>query len=257
MRQPAGAAERGRREECAPCVEAGGPQSLRPVGESRIDVRRDNGILEPDYSIAFDERDDDVLAAQAGEQLVARGVTESVTLELVREDRAISDAGAHRAYLVHREGGGARRGKRHAGDELRPERPAKDPDGAERRDGTERPAAVAGRDPGQAKHRQGREDEYADDEHGRAGHDEVGVPRSDRVAQRLDADPGVPPVGNGIERPVEGRVDAHVEDLHDHQQPENRSDDPGEYATTLGGQGEGQRENGDRLRAGVSGTYWA
>ena len=89
MRQPAGAAERGRGEECAPCVEAGGLQSLRPVGESRIDVRRDNGILEPDHSIALDERDDDVLAAQAGEQLVAGGGTESVTLELVREDRAI------------------------------------------------------------------------------------------------------------------------------------------------------------------------
>ena len=68
-------------------------------------------------------------------------------------------------------------------------------------------AAVAGCDPGQAKHRQGREDEDGDDEHGRAGHDEVGVPRSDRVAQRLDADPGVPPVGNGIERAVESRVE--------------------------------------------------
>src|SRR6185503_633162 len=136
---------------------------------SRIDVRRDNGILEPDHTVALDERDDDVLAAQAGEQLVAWGVTESVTLELVREDRAISDAGAHRAHLVDGEGGGARRGKRHSGDELRPERPTKDPDGAERRDSTERPAAVAGCDSGQAKHRQGREDEYRDDEHGRAG----------------------------------------------------------------------------------------
>ena len=203
-------------------------------------------ILEPDHSIALDERDDDVPAAQAGEQLVG-GVSGMVTLELVREDRAILDAGAHRAHLVDGEGGGARRGKRHAGDELRPERPTKDPDGAERRDGTERPAAVAGCDPGQAKHRQGREDEYGHDEHGRAGHDEVRVPRSDRVPQRLDPDAGVPPVGNGIERPVEGRVDAHVEDFHDHQQTENRADDPGQDAPALGGQGEGEGENGDAL----------
>ena len=37
----------------------------------------------------------------------------------------------------------------------------------------ERPPAVTGRDPGQAKHRQGREDEHGDDEHRRAGHDQV------------------------------------------------------------------------------------
>jgi hypothetical protein len=111
----------------------------------------------------------------------------------------------------------------------------------------ERPPAVAGRDPSQAKPRQGREDEYGDDEHRRAGHDQVRLPRTDRVAQRLDADPGVPPVGNGIERPVEGRVETHVEDFDDDQQTESRSDDPGQDASSRDGQGEGQGDEDDAL----------
>ena len=178
-------------------------------------------------------------------------------LDLVGEDRAVLEAGLHRTYLVDGQAGGARGGDGRAGDELRAERPTEHPDDAERRDGPERPAAVAGRDPGQAKHRQGREDEYGDDEHRRAGDDQVRVRPTDRVAQRLDADPGVAPVGDGIERPVEGREEADVEDLHDHQQTENRSDDPGQDASSGGGQDEGQGDDGRGPRAGASRTRWA
>ncbi len=63
------------------------------------------------------------------------------------------------------------------GDELGAEHPAEHPDGAERRDGPQRPLAMAGRDPGQARHRQGREHEDRDAEHNRDGDGQVRVPR--------------------------------------------------------------------------------
>ena len=159
----------------------------------------------------------------------------------------ILEAGLHRAYLVEGQVGGARGGDGRVGDELRAEHPAEHPDDAERHDGLQRPPAVAGRDPGQAKHRQGREDEYGDDEHRRADDGQVRARPSDRVAQRLDADPGVAPVANGVERPVEGREEADVEDLHENQQTERRSDDPGQDASSGGGQGEGQGDEDDAL----------
>ena len=59
---------------------------------------------------------------------------------------------------------------------MRAERPTEHPDDAERRDGPERPPAVAGRDPGQAEHRQGHEDEHGDDEHHHADEDQVRAP---------------------------------------------------------------------------------
>ena len=140
VRQPAGA-ERRRREEGASCLEAGGAQALRPSWRGRSDAGRDRGILDGHSSVALDERDDDVLAAQPGQKLVARGGPEPVATDLVGEDRGILDPGAHRAYLVDGQAGGARRGDRHLGDELRSERPAKNPGGAEGGDRVERPPA--------------------------------------------------------------------------------------------------------------------
>ena len=113
---------------------------------------------------------------------------------------------------------------------------------------------MAGRDPGQAKHRQGREDEDGDAEHRRAGDDQVRLRPADRVAQRLDADPGVAPVGNGVERPVEGLEEPHVEDLHDDQQTEHRPDDAGQEASGGGGQHEGQGDDDEALEREPAGT---
>ena len=165
-----------------------------------------------------------------------------------------ADAGPHRAHLVDDQAGGARGGDGRVGDELRAEHPAEHPDDAERRDGRERPAAVAGRDPGQAKHRQRREDEHGDDEHRRAGDGQVRVRPADRVAQRLDADPGVAPVVDRVERPVEGREEADVEDLHDHQQAEHRPDDPGQEAPRGRRAGRGRARGRRGPRAGAART---
>jgi hypothetical protein len=167
--------------------------------------------------------------------------------DLVGEDRAILDARAHRAYLVDGQAGGARRGDGRVGDELRAERPTQHPDDAERHNGPQRPPAVAGHDPCQAKHRQGREEEYGDDEHRRPGDGQVRVRPSDRVAQRLDADPGVAPVGNGVEWPVEGGEETYVEELHDDQKTESRSDDPGQDAPSGRWQAKGQGDDHDAL----------
>ena len=163
--------------------------------------------------------------------------------DVVGEDRVILHACAHRADLVGRQAGGARGGDRRIRDEVRPERPAEHPDEAERRHGRQCLPAVAGRDPGQSKHRQGREDEDGDAEQRRAGHEQVRLRTTDGVAQGLDADAGVAPVGNRVERPVEGLEEAHVEDLHDDQQAEQRPDDVRQEPSAVGGKHEGQGDH--------------
>ena len=136
------------------------------------------------------------------------------------ERRAILQAGPHRLHLVDGQGGGARGGDRRADDA------EGHPDHAQRRRRPERPAAVAGRDPRHAQQRQDREGEERDDEHGRDGDDEVRARPADRVAQRLDADPRVARVVDGLERPVERREEPDVEDLHDHEHAQHRSRRP-------------------------------
>jgi hypothetical protein len=107
--------------------------------------------------------------------------------------------------------------------------------------------AVDGRNPGQAKHCQGRKDEDGSAEHSPADDGQVRARRADRIAQCLDPDPRVAPVADGVERPVEGREETEVEDLHDHNETKNRSNDPGEEASTGGGQGESQRDHDEAL----------
>ena len=86
-----------------------------------------------------------------------------------------------------------------------------------------------------------------DAEHRGADDGQVRGRPADRVAHRLDPDPGVAPVADGVERPVEGREEAEVEDLHDHQQTESRPDDPGQEASSGGGQDEGQSDDDEAL----------
>src|SRR5919109_2124777 len=148
VREPAGAAERGRGEEGAPRMEPGCPQPLRPEVEKRVDPGRERGALDCDLSVALDERDDDVLSAQVAEQPIARGGAEAVATDLLGEDRAVPDAGAHGLYLVDGQAGGARRRDRHLGKEVRSERPTEPPDSGERGDGAEGPPAVTGLGPG-------------------------------------------------------------------------------------------------------------
>jgi hypothetical protein len=79
--------------------------------------------------------------------------------DLLGEDRVVREVGLQGAYLVDDQVGGADGGDGRVGDEARAERPAERPDDAERRDGSERPLTVAGRDPSHSEHRQGHEDE--------------------------------------------------------------------------------------------------
>ncbi len=241
VRQPADAAERRRGEEGAPGAEAGGLQPLGPPVEHGVDLWRERGVLNRDLAVALDEHEEHVLAAQARQQPAAGRVAEAVVADLLAEDRVVLDAGLHRTDLVEDEAGGARGCDRSA------ERPAERPHDAERRDGRERPPAVAGSDPGQAKQGQGREHEHGDAEHRRSGDEQVRLRPADRVAQRLDGDAGVAPVGNRIERPVEGLEEPHVEDLHDDQQTEKRAGDTGQEAPRGGGQDESQGDRDEAL----------
>ena len=167
--------------------------------------------------------------------------------DLVGEDRVVLEAGPHRADLADDQARRARGRDGRGRDELRAERPAEQPDDAERCDARERPAAMAGGDPGQAKHCQGREDEHRDAEHRRTDDEQVRLRPPDRVAQRLDADPGVAAVGDRVERPVEGLEEPHVEGLHDDHQTEDRSDDAGQEEPTPGRKNDGQGDEDEAL----------
>ena len=241
MRQPAEAAEGRRGEEGAARGEAGGPQLGGAPVEHGADAGREGRALDRDPPVALDEHEQDVLAPQAGQQPVAGRGAEAVVGDLAGERRAILQAGPHRLHLVDGEGGGARGGDRRADD-------AEDhPDHAQRRRRPERPAAVAGRDPRHAQQRQDREGEERDDEHDRDGDGEVRARAADRVAQRLDADPRVARVVDGVERPVEGREEPDVEDLHEHEHAQHRSHDHGQHAARGGGQQDGQGDDDEEL----------
>ena len=202
---------------------------------------RDRRALDRDPPVALDEHEQDVLAAQVGQQPRAGSVAEAVLGDQAGERRAIREPGPHRLHLVDGQGGGARGGDRRAGDA------ECDPDHAQHRRRPQRPAAVAGRHARDAQQRQDRDGEQRDDEHGRDGDDRVGARGADRVAQRLDADPHVARVVDRLERPVERREEADVEDLHDHEHAQHRSRDHGQHAPRGGGQQGGHGDDDEQL----------
>ncbi len=70
--------------------------------------------------------------------------------------------------------------------------------------------------------------------------DQVRLGPADQRAQRLETISQLARVPDRIERPVEGREDAVVDDLQDDHQGEDQPDDHGQDASTGGGQEEGQ-----------------
>jgi hypothetical protein len=241
MREPAEAAEGRRGDEGASRGEAGGPQLRAAPPEHGVDPGRDRGVLDGHPAVALDEHDQDVLAAEAGEQPVAGSGGEAVVGDLAGEGRAARQRGPHVLDLVDRQAGGARGGDRRADD------PEGHPDHAQRRRRAERPGAVAGRDPRHAKQRQDRDGEDRDDEHGRGRDDEIRGRRADRVPKRLDADPQVARVVERPERPVERRVEADVEHLDEHEQAQDHSRDHDQHAARRDGQQGGHRDDDEQL----------
>ena len=241
MREPAEAAEGRRGEEGAARREAGGPQLLGAAVDHAGDAGRERRPLQRDPPVALDEHEQDVLAPQAGEQPVAGRGAEGVVGDQAGERRAVREAGPHRLHLVDGQGGGARGGDRRAGDA------EGHPDHAEHRRRPQRPAAVAGRDPRHAQQRQERDGEEGDDEQPRDGDGDARARAADRVAQRLDPDPRVARVVDGIERPVERREEADVEDLHDDEQAQHHARDHGQHAARGGGQQHRERDDDEQL----------
>ena len=134
VRQPAEPAERRRGEEGAARREAGGPQLRGAPVEHGVDLGRERRVLDGDAPVALDEHEQDVLAAQPGQQPVAGRGAEGVVRDRAGERRALLQPGPHRLHLVDGQGGGARRGDGRAGD------PEPHPDHAQHRRRPERPA---------------------------------------------------------------------------------------------------------------------
>ena len=132
-----------------------------------------------------------------------------------------------------------------ARDELGAKRPADHPGGGERRDGRKRSPPVAGSDAGQVEHCQRGEDERGDAEQHGAGDRQVSIGAAEGVAHRLDADGGVAPVVDRIERAVKGDEEPEVEELRQRQQAEHRPYHPRDDAPGAGRQGDGQHDDDD------------
>ena len=182
-----------------------------------------------DLPVALDEHEQDVLAAQVGQQPVARRVAVAVVADLGAKRARSRRPACTALHLVDGQVGGAR-----GGDAARRRRAARrTPSRApRRRRAPRRPGATCRRWPAATRVRRstarvGRTSS-GDAEQRRRRRRPGSRPSADRVAQRLDADGGVAPVVDGIERPVEGREEADVEELHEHQQAERRPDHPGQ-----------------------------
>ena len=241
MGEPAQAAERRRGEEGAARVEAGGVQLLLALVEHAVDPRRERRALDRAPPVALDEHEQDVLAAQAGEELVAGRVAEgswaSWRASTERSCRSAwtdcTSSTASAAALEEATGAPATRRITHS-----------TPSTAAARSAQPRwPAATfvtrSSASTGIAR--------IATDEHHRTHDGEVGGGLPGRVAQRLDADARVARVVDRPERPVEGGEEADVEHLHDDQHAQHRSRDDGQHASRRGGQQRGHRDDDEEL----------
>ena len=71
--------------------------------------------------------------------------------------------------------------------------------------------------------------------------------RADRLAQRLDADPQIARVVEGLERPVERREEPDVEDLHEYEHAQDHSQHDDQHAARGGGQQDGHGDDDQEL----------
>ena len=93
MGQPADRAERRRGEEGAPGGEPGGLQCAGPRVQDGVDPRREARTLHSDAPVALDEGEDDVLAAQAGQQVIGGDSPEGIACRRPREGMLVPDLG--------------------------------------------------------------------------------------------------------------------------------------------------------------------
>jgi hypothetical protein len=223
--EPAAAAVRRRGEPAALGREPGLGQRLVLRRQRRVDARRDVRVLDRAAAVALDEGDHDVLAAQIGEQLAARGAAEGVLLRLLGELRLVLESRAHPVHTVLDEGGRAPGRDRRTGAELQTERRAGDPGGPGHQGGPAGRVAVTDHDVAHPEHRQSQHDEHDEDER----HDpDQGADRTPAAHRVLDVRLCVveeDPVEDHVESSAEEHVEADVEEVQDGQQAEAQAGD--------------------------------
>jgi hypothetical protein len=182
-------------------------------------------MLDGGAPVALDEDEDDVLAAQCGQQLVAWDVAVGVDSGLRGERLPPQQAGAYLPRVVVGKARRAAGGDRHVRDDLGAEHGAGDPGGREPHDRAGRGGPAPGHEPGQAQHRQRHENEHRDGENCGDDHGADRAGPADRGREELLGAVQQDPVEHRVERAGEDREESHVEDLHDGQQTQSH---PGE-----------------------------
>src|SRR5205807_8920835 len=91
VREPADPAEARRVYESATSGEARAPKLPGPPVEKGVDGWREGGPLDRDPPVGLDEHEQDVLAAQRGQQPAAGRAAEGIVPDLVGEDAPVGD----------------------------------------------------------------------------------------------------------------------------------------------------------------------
>jgi adenosylcobyric acid synthase len=238
VREPAAAAGGGGGEPGAAGAET---DLLQPVGagvEGGVDPRGERGVLDRAAAVALDERHDDVLAAQAGQEIRGRNVPERVDLRLRRERRLVAQPGGDLHPPVPAVDGRRPRRDGLAGRRLRAEGGGGDPEHGQQHQGAPGRAAVPDDGVGQSQPCQDRQREQ------RAAGEDGGQPGdrrhrgTERGPHELDAVADERPVEHGVERPDEHLEERHVQHPAGGQHPGEGAADGGDGAGPPPGQHE-------------------
>jgi hypothetical protein len=230
VRQPAAAAGRGGGQVAAARAESGLPQRLRAGVQHRVDDLPEPRVLHRAAPVALHERQDHVLAAQPGQQLVGRHVRVRVGAGGLVVRGAVADIAAQRGHVLGEHRAVGPRGQRHPPGRRDAEHREGEPGHRERRGPAQHQRPVRGGHPGQPAHRQHAQhrDDHAQRDRGDHQRDRPGA--ADRVGHHALGRVQQPEVGGRVEQPVLLPAEAQVGQLehgeHGQQPAQHRHRDP-------------------------------
>ena len=198
-------------------------EATAAVVEQGVDLRRELRVLNRVATVALDEGEDNVLAAEAGEQVIGRGVAEGVDRGFRRELLVVEQTRAYAERLVVGEDRRVRGRDRHAGHDLGAEHRADQPHGYEHGDGAGGDGPAPDHDAGQPPNRQRHENHQGDDEQRDRDHCGDRPDAGERVGEQVHEGTDLAPVENRVERPGEYGGETEVEKGEDGQHAEDHA----------------------------------
>src|SRR5690349_17327620 len=201
------------------------------LAQDGVDARREARTPDGDLPVAFDEDDEDVLAAQPGQQVRSGDGGFGVgTAGGLGEPARVAARRLEGMHLRDGQPGGAGRGDRGPRGGLQGQARGQRPDGGDGNQAAKGAAAVPGGHGGDVDRGCGDGDDEQSDTDPDHDENDVGERGADGVADHAGGRPDAAPVVQRVERPVELLPHRYVEDLvegeHAEQEPGDRGHDP-------------------------------